>query len=114
TRRFRIQSIPKRSSGANTRCCAVAHGPRDPERFETRSGIGIIPCAGRSSAGSAARAMTSSPILSGAMDRDEASRRRRAILAEVREGLSRAPRELSPKYFYDERGSQLFEEITRL
>jgi L-histidine N-alpha-methyltransferase len=39
---------------------------------------------------------------------------RRAMLADVRDGLSRRPRELSPKYFYDERGSQLFEEITRL
>jgi L-histidine N-alpha-methyltransferase len=36
------------------------------------------------------------------------------MLADVRDGLSRRPRELSPKYFYDERGSQLFEEITRL
>lgn len=33
---------------------------------------------------------------------------------EVLEGLSRASKELSPKYFYDERGSRLFEEITRL
>jgi L-histidine N-alpha-methyltransferase len=41
-------------------------------------------------------------------------RRRREILADVRESLSRTPRELSPKYFYDERGSELFEEITRL
>lgn len=58
--------------------------------------------------------MASAPILSGA-ERDAAARRRRAtILAEVREGLSRTPRELSPKYFYDERGSRLFEEITRL
>ena len=36
------------------------------------------------------------------------------MLADVREGLSRRPRELPPKYFYDERGSRLFEEITRL
>ena len=40
--------------------------------------------------------------------------RHRAMLADVREGLSRTPRELSPKFFYDERGSRLFEEITRL
>jgi L-histidine Nalpha-methyltransferase len=33
---------------------------------------------------------------------------------EITEGLSRAPASLSPKYFYDARGSQLFEEITRL
>ena len=43
-----------------------------------------------------------------------ALRRRRAILADVREGLSRPQKELSPKYFYDARGSRLFEEITRL
>jgi L-histidine N-alpha-methyltransferase len=39
---------------------------------------------------------------------------RRALVADVREGLSRRPRTLPPKYFYDTRGSQLFEEITRL
>ncbi len=33
---------------------------------------------------------------------------------EVLQGLSGARKELSPKYFYDERGSELFEEITRL
>jgi L-histidine Nalpha-methyltransferase len=37
-----------------------------------------------------------------------------AMLAEVREGLLRAQKEISPKYFYDHRGSVLFEEITRL
>jgi L-histidine N-alpha-methyltransferase len=35
-------------------------------------------------------------------------------LAEIRAGLSRAQKELPPKFFYDERGSHLFEEITRL
>ncbi|MFW5947354.1 MAG: L-histidine N(alpha)-methyltransferase [Gemmatimonadota bacterium] len=34
--------------------------------------------------------------------------------AEVAEGLSRPQKALSPKYFYDRRGSELFEEITRL
>src|ERR1700741_1728065 len=29
-------------------------------------------------------------------------------------GLSARPKRLSPKYFYDELGAQLFEEITRL
>lgn len=32
---------------------------------------------------------------------------------EVAEGLSRPQKRLSPKYFYDRRGSELFEEITR-
>ncbi|HEX8363015.1 MAG TPA: L-histidine N(alpha)-methyltransferase [Longimicrobium sp.] len=37
-----------------------------------------------------------------------------AVLEEVRDGLGRAQKELPPKFFYDERGSELFEAITRL
>jgi L-histidine Nalpha-methyltransferase len=33
---------------------------------------------------------------------------------DVREGLTRSLKELPPKYFYDERGSRLFDEITSL
>jgi dimethylhistidine N-methyltransferase len=33
---------------------------------------------------------------------------------EIVDGLSSEPKQISPKYFYDERGSQLFDEITRL
>jgi L-histidine N-alpha-methyltransferase len=36
------------------------------------------------------------------------------MLAEVAEGLAATQKELPPKYFYDHRGSELFEEITRL
>jgi L-histidine N-alpha-methyltransferase len=36
------------------------------------------------------------------------------MLREVWEGLARPEKELSPKYFYDARGSALFEEITHL
>jgi L-histidine N-alpha-methyltransferase len=36
------------------------------------------------------------------------------MAADVRAGLTRPFKELSPRYFYDERGSQLFEEITQL
>lgn len=35
-------------------------------------------------------------------------------LAEIVDGLSQRQKMISPKYFYDERGSQLFDEITRL
>ncbi|HEY4218333.1 MAG TPA: L-histidine N(alpha)-methyltransferase [Gemmatimonadaceae bacterium] len=49
-----------------------------------------------------------------AVANDGADRRRRDVLADVQEGLSRTPRELPAKYFYDERGSNLFEQITRL
>jgi L-histidine N-alpha-methyltransferase len=58
--------------------------------------------------------MTSIDTISAARGSDDDAERRRAMLADVRDGLSRRPRELSPKYFYDERGSRLFEEITRL
>jgi L-histidine N-alpha-methyltransferase len=45
---------------------------------------------------------------------DSEAVRRREMRADIRDTLSRTPRELSPKYFYDERGSELFEEITRV
>ncbi|MGE0066904.1 MAG: L-histidine N(alpha)-methyltransferase [Solirubrobacterales bacterium] len=44
------------------------------------------------------------------LDADSAA----AMAEDVRVGLSASPKELSPKYFYDERGSQLFEQITEL
>ncbi|WP_431961055.1 L-histidine N(alpha)-methyltransferase [Actinacidiphila sp. bgisy160] len=37
-----------------------------------------------------------------------------ALRADVAHGLTRAPKQLPPKWFYDARGSELFEEITRL
>lgn len=39
---------------------------------------------------------------------------RQSLAEDARTGLSAAPKRLPPKYFYDERGSELFEEITRL
>jgi len=36
------------------------------------------------------------------------------LVRDVRAGLSAEPRSLPPRWFYDERGSELFEEITRL
>jgi L-histidine N-alpha-methyltransferase len=41
-------------------------------------------------------------------------RSRQQMVRDVREGLTKKPKQLSPKYFYDERGSELFEEITHL
>ena len=35
-------------------------------------------------------------------------------LQEIIDGLSGVPKQISPKFFYDERGSQLFDQITRL
>jgi L-histidine Nalpha-methyltransferase len=37
-----------------------------------------------------------------------------ALRADVRSGLTAVPKTLPPKYFYDARGSELFDEITRL
>ncbi|GAA1751813.1 MULTISPECIES: L-histidine N(alpha)-methyltransferase [Streptomonospora] len=38
----------------------------------------------------------------------------KALRSDVVEGLASRPKSLPPKWFYDERGSELFEEITRL
>jgi L-histidine N-alpha-methyltransferase len=45
------------------------------------------------------------------LDPDELSR---ALERDVREGLGSTPKTLPPKWFYDERGCELFDEITRL
>lgn len=44
----------------------------------------------------------------------ERHEQRDSLADDVRNGLARTPRELPPKLFYDERGSELFEEITQL
>ncbi len=38
----------------------------------------------------------------------------RALAADVRAGLTATPKSIPPKWFYDEQGSRLFDEITRL
>jgi L-histidine N-alpha-methyltransferase len=38
----------------------------------------------------------------------------RSLAADVRSGLAAVPKTLPPKWFYDDRGSELFDEITRL
>ena len=40
--------------------------------------------------------------------------RHEALLTDARRGLTASPKTISPVWFYDERGSQLFDEITRL
>ncbi|MCO6475578.1 MAG: L-histidine N(alpha)-methyltransferase, partial [Phaeodactylibacter sp.] len=37
-----------------------------------------------------------------------------AFARDVLEGLSRTPKKLSSKYFYDERGDKLFQQIMRM
>lgn len=36
------------------------------------------------------------------------------LIADVRAGLTKSPKELPPRWFYDDRGSELFEQITEL
>lgn len=40
--------------------------------------------------------------------------RERALIADVQEGLGSTPRRLNPRWLYDDRGSELYSEITRL
>ena len=63
------------------------------------SGTGIIRFGARSSAGSVVSVI---------------SNRSQGILEDIRAGLSRPQKELPSKYFYDTRGSELFEAITEL
>jgi L-histidine N-alpha-methyltransferase len=44
----------------------------------------------------------------------EPGQRRTALEADVRAGLTATPKALPPKWFYDARGSQLFDQITKL
>ena len=55
--------------------------------------------------------MAGVPVIDVRLTPDE---RRAGLLADARRGLNERPRVLSPVWFYDERGSRLFDEITRL
>jgi len=51
------------------------------------------------------------PVIDVHLEEDHAAR---ALAADARVGLSASPKTLPPKWFYDARGSDLFEQITRL
>ena len=91
-----------------TRCCAAVRSPRARVPSATRSATGTTLFAARSSAASGAHPMTS---IAGRPDADAPHR---DCVRDVAWGLSRPQKELPPKYFYDRRGSELFDEITRL
>src|SRR4051812_10468598 len=112
---FRTLSIPKRSSEVSTRFFGAARGPPAQARFATPSAIGITPSAARSSAASGAFEMPENTKSGWSASTVAAYRQSNPrMLAEVAAGLSAPQKELPPKYFYDHRGSELFEEITRL
>jgi L-histidine Nalpha-methyltransferase len=50
----------------------------------------------------------------GYTDTLEAEHYAKALRADIREGLTRVPKSTAPTWFYDARGSELFEEITQL
>lgn len=54
------------------------------------------------------------PITAEIIEAAETHTARDAFARDVRRGLSRQPKTLSSAWFYDERGSRLFEQITRL
>jgi len=55
-----------------------------------------------------------SEVVSGATPPYTVRRSRQQMVRDVRQDLTRSPKQLSSKYFYDERGSELFEAITQL
>src|SRR5688500_10708221 len=119
----RTQSIPRRSSGTSTRCSGAGPGRRVPEPFVPPSATGTTPSGVSCSAVFGVPEMTESSInrwfRTARLERHESAARaykhaNPRMLAEVAAGLSAAQKELPPKYFYDHRGSELFEEITRL
>ncbi|MGQ0840891.1 L-histidine N(alpha)-methyltransferase [Actinokineospora sp.] len=55
--------------------------------------------------------MRTDPVLEVHLPEDHAAR---SLAADARRGLAATPKSLPPKWFYDARGSELFEQITRL
>ena len=55
-----------------------------------------------------------SSVVAGSTPPYTVHRSRQQMVRDVRDGLTKSPKQLSSKYFYDERGSELFEEITQL
>src|SRR5215207_9783361 len=116
-------SIPRPFSGPSIRCCGAGRGQHGPVPSAGRSVTGITPSGASFSAAFGVPAMTESSInrwfRAARQERHEPVVRaykhaNPRMLAEVAAGLSAPQKELPPKYFYDHRGSELFEEITRL
>ena len=88
--------------------------PPDLRRLSLRAGPGLIRA-------ETERARTETTDLSSETTADQiaievhlAADGGAAMERDIRAGLTSEPKELAPKYFYDERGSQLFEQITEL
>src|ERR687886_377567 len=121
------RSTPRSSSGPITRFCAVARGLPVRPRCATPSATGTSRSGASSSAACAAqrtrkgrrdRKVKPMSLSCGKIRVEELENGEEAsqMAKNVRAGLLSTPKDLSPwpKYFYDERGSKLFEEITTL
>src|SRR5207237_10469709 len=89
------------ASATSIECCAAARGPPTRSSPGPPSATGIFRSGGRSSPASGARAMPSAAT-------------EPALYEATRRGLQAEPKRLPTVWLYDERGSRLYEEITRL
>ena len=118
---FPTANTPRCSSAPSTRCCAAARGPRtatagahdlpqlglpDPPADLRRLPLRPRRLSGRG------RCRPRRPEIDVHLHAGRPARARCA--ATCRAASPSAPKELPPKWFYDERGSELFDEITRL
>src|SRR2546423_11234288 len=113
---FHTRNTPRSFSGRTIAFCAGGLGRRDRTPSGIRSGTGIIRSGDRYSAAFDVPPRRET-LLNDKPTRTvpyTVRRSRQQMLRDVREGLARNPKRLSPKYFYDERGSELFEQITDL
>ena len=115
------RSTPRSSSARATACCAAAPGPRSRSRPGPASATGTCPSGARSSRacgwpgtprerGPRAPPAALPPRRPPPRARDRRGPGRRRPRGPRRRRRSALP----PKHFYDERGSELFEQITRL
>src|SRR6266536_67879 len=111
-----MRNIPRPSSAASTGCCAAAPGSPTRSSPGPPSAIGIFRNGGRSSPAFAAHAMPRASTEQRArvdVLGDEADGRP-ALYDETFRSLHAEVKELPAVWLYDERGSGLFEQITRL
>src|SRR5581483_4537429 len=115
--RSHMRSTRKCSSATSTASCAAARGSPTRWSHARRSGTGTIRSVGRSSRASAARAMPrptcTPPRIRIDVLLDEQDRRA-ALHDATFWSLRQEPKEVPAVWLYDERGSLLFDEITRL
>src|SRR6266542_3462859 len=113
---FRMRNTRSSSSATNKGCCAAARGSPIRWSLDPPSAIGIFRSGGRSFPAFAAREMPRASTERGIrvdvlLDEDDG----RPVLYEATfRSLHAEVKELPAVWLYDERGSRLYEEITRL